>query len=76
MAGQHNADILNRQQHHLVFAGSHKTSMCARKLRNAISTTEDVATQSYLHVIFRVTELNVIFIRPASEIHAACAQTR
>lgn len=48
MAGQHNADILNRQQHHLVFAGSHKTSMCARKLRNAISTTEEVATQTEL----------------------------
>lgn len=39
---------LNSQQSCLVFAGSRKTSMCAYKLRNAISTVEEVATQTKL----------------------------
>lgn len=46
MAGQHETDILNSQQPHLFFAGSHKTSMCAHKLRDAISNMEEVATQA------------------------------
>lgn len=48
MAGQHGADTLNSQQSCLVFAGSCKTSMCAYKLRNAISTMEEVATKTRL----------------------------
>lgn len=48
MAGQHDTDILNHQQPHLVLAGSHKSSMYAHKLRNAISTMEEVPTQAEL----------------------------
>lgn len=65
MAGQHDTDILNHQQAHLVLAGSHKSSMYAHKLRNTINTTEEVPTQAELPS----RDLQAcIFIKPGSTI--------
>ena len=79
MAGQHDTDILNRQQPHLVFAGSHKTSMCAHKLRNAISAMEKVATQAELPSCDLQgcrAEHNFHQTRLKNSDSAACARTR
>jgi len=79
MAGQHETDILNRQQPHLFFAESHKTSMCAHKLKNAISAMEEVAIQAELpsrDLQGCRAEHNFHQIRLKNSDTAACAQTR
>lgn len=61
MSGQHDTDILNHQQPHLVLAGSHKSSM--KCLSNAISTMEEVRTQAELP---SCDLQGCIFIKPGS----------